>query len=359
MKIGILTFHCVHNYGAVLQAYCLQEELKSYGHDVYILNYRPPYLTKGIYRFSLRCLISKSFKGFIRKWTNEPFLIKSRIKRYNNFEKFINSQLRLCTYDEEEIEKTFDVIVYGSDQIWNIEITGGTFDEVYWGLRSNLRLVSYAASTRNLPSNNGAKSFIVKALNRFSAISVREKSLADKLKELTNLDVKTVLDPTLLSGNITLKKFLKDNRQQKPYIFIYELSHHEETTRIANLIAQQMHFDIIELEGDFSARRFFQKDMSASPEDFINYIANAACVITTSFHGTALSLLFNKTFYAIRQYTSADGRIEAVLSSVGLLSRLIPKGRNVSFEQIDYTEVNQRMEILRSYSRDFLYSSIQ
>ena len=28
MKIGILTFHCAHNYGAVLQAFCLQEKLK-------------------------------------------------------------------------------------------------------------------------------------------------------------------------------------------------------------------------------------------------------------------------------------------------------------------------------------------
>ena len=38
MKIGILTFHCAHNYGAVLQAYAIQEPLKLMGFDVEIIN---------------------------------------------------------------------------------------------------------------------------------------------------------------------------------------------------------------------------------------------------------------------------------------------------------------------------------
>lgn len=46
MKIGILTFHCAVNYGAVLQAYALQEILRSLGHEVYVIDYRPDYLTE-------------------------------------------------------------------------------------------------------------------------------------------------------------------------------------------------------------------------------------------------------------------------------------------------------------------------
>ena len=38
MKIGILTFHRAHNYGAVLQTYGLQEYIKQLGHDVYIID---------------------------------------------------------------------------------------------------------------------------------------------------------------------------------------------------------------------------------------------------------------------------------------------------------------------------------
>ena len=39
MKVGILTFHNAYNYGAVLQTYATQEIVKSYGHEVEIIDY--------------------------------------------------------------------------------------------------------------------------------------------------------------------------------------------------------------------------------------------------------------------------------------------------------------------------------
>ena len=46
MKIGILTFHCAVNFGAVLQAFGLSQYLRSLGHDVSVIDYRPDYLVK-------------------------------------------------------------------------------------------------------------------------------------------------------------------------------------------------------------------------------------------------------------------------------------------------------------------------
>ena len=40
MKIGIITFHSAHNYGAVLQAFALKEYLSKKGHDVHVINYK-------------------------------------------------------------------------------------------------------------------------------------------------------------------------------------------------------------------------------------------------------------------------------------------------------------------------------
>ena len=39
MKVGILTFHDAHNYGAVLQAYALKKYIGKLGHNVRIINY--------------------------------------------------------------------------------------------------------------------------------------------------------------------------------------------------------------------------------------------------------------------------------------------------------------------------------
>ena len=44
MKIGILTFHRAHNYGAVLQCYALQEIMRRRGHDVRVIDYRQPWI---------------------------------------------------------------------------------------------------------------------------------------------------------------------------------------------------------------------------------------------------------------------------------------------------------------------------
>ena len=46
MKICTITCHDVYNVGASLQAYALQTYLKSLGHDVKIIDYKPDYLSK-------------------------------------------------------------------------------------------------------------------------------------------------------------------------------------------------------------------------------------------------------------------------------------------------------------------------
>ena len=45
MKIGIVTVQDSNNFGSFLQAYALQAYLKSLGHDVKIIDYKPDYLS--------------------------------------------------------------------------------------------------------------------------------------------------------------------------------------------------------------------------------------------------------------------------------------------------------------------------
>lgn len=40
-KVGILTFHRAHNYGAVLQCYALQEVLRKKAYEVEIIDFTP------------------------------------------------------------------------------------------------------------------------------------------------------------------------------------------------------------------------------------------------------------------------------------------------------------------------------
>ena len=57
MKIGILTFHRAHNYGAVLQCYALQEILQRLGYDVYVIDYRQPTLEYAYKYWNFRTIL--------------------------------------------------------------------------------------------------------------------------------------------------------------------------------------------------------------------------------------------------------------------------------------------------------------
>ncbi|MDY4527641.1 MAG: polysaccharide pyruvyl transferase family protein, partial [Parabacteroides sp.] len=74
---------------------------------------------------------------------------------------------------------------------------------------------------------------------------------------------------------------------------------HPETMSLARRLADQIHGKIVELR---SAIHLFHTSPAqcASPESFVGYFRDAACVVTISFHGTAFSIIFNRPFYTLR-----------------------------------------------------------
>lgn len=360
MKIGILTFHCAHNYGAVLQAYGLQEYLKSQGHEVHIIDYRPEYLTR-IYRRNGIChLITKSIVKTCAKLLSEPFLFKIRRNTWDKFDQFINSRLDLAPYAKEELDK-YDVIVAGSDQIWNARLTGGTLDNVFLGEGIQTKVISYAASARLGSIDSAQMEYLRKSFKNFAAISVREYTLKEILQPLTSKPITTVLDPTLLAGRAIFDKIAERPNIPHKYVFIYNISYYRQTRNIATDIAQQIGGSVIELISSLRIRirhRNMQLVYAVSPEEFLGLIKHAACVVTTSFHGTALSLCFQRPFYAVRQGKGIDSRYESLLNKLNLQHRLISMNARPKFEEIDYSPVNKLLSQEIGISKEFIEKAI-
>lgn len=81
MKIGILTFHCAHNYGAVLQCYALQQVLKRLGCTVEVVDYRP-YPLKAAYEiFNFRRFLYKNPLLFVKQIISEILSFPHRLAR--------------------------------------------------------------------------------------------------------------------------------------------------------------------------------------------------------------------------------------------------------------------------------------
>lgn len=362
MKIGLLTFHCAQNYGAVLQCYATQEFLKSKGYDVEVVDYRPNYLLRPYRLFNVKRLACgnpiKSCINLVKELIQFP----RRCYRQWAYRRFVNKYLALSdAVDQDSIPAYYDTYVVGSDQIWNPKLTYG-FDDVYFCRfafpKGNRRYVAYAASMEAKELCADANQYYQEALAHFDAVSVREGDLAKLLQPLTSLPITQVLDPTLMADPRIWNAFSGRYNSKKKYVVIYQGRSSKESERIAKEIARQVGGEIVILSTWFSLSRG-EKHQNIAPEKFVDIIRNAACVITTSFHGTAFSIIFNRPFYTIRMNDGADSRSQSLLTALGLQDRMVDASKSPIFSTIDYTEANVKLEELRRNSQQFIMDALK
>lgn len=363
MRIGILTFHRALNYGAVLQCYALYQVLKEMGHNIEVIDYRPSAIEK--YRIFLSNLEIKKRKGCFNKL---KYLISSSLSFYQRkkvstvFDNFLRSNFQISpvVQDMNGIPQYYDVIILGSDQIWSKGICNG-LDLVYWGQfkHTNTRLITYAASIGNHNIISDSELMCMKEyIQSFDDISVREESLKKFLKQSFNVDSTLVIDPTLL---ITHEVF--DRLAIKPkvdrYVLLFTLEKDNNAVAFAKNMSRQLSCPIVRLSAihsAFSSTGNVIKAFGVSPEEFCGYIKYATCTICISFHGTAFSVIYRKNFYCLK--SAQQDRSYNLLSSIGLLDRMVNSNDKVDFTPIEYSKVNEKINKLRKSSLKFLNNTL-
>lgn len=324
MKIGILTFHCAHNYGAVLQCYALQEYLKSLGHEVYIIDYRPNYLKYGL--FTWYNWIALNPIKCIRKITFQVSTFPIQYRRFSSFTKFIKNRFNIKKLNLSVPQNDIECFIFGSDQIWRKN--QNSFDPIYFGefkAAQGHKLISYAASMGLNSLSKTESSQIQNWLNNFSKITVREISLKELLTPLTSLPIDLVADPTFLLNSHEWDKVAIKPNINRPYILIYQVIPSQETYKLAYQSSKDLgNIAIIEIASKIQKNHTSHHMIyDASPEEFLGWIKNARFIITTSFHGTVFSIIFKKAFISIKQNKPSDLRIESILKHMNLQNRFI------------------------------------
>lgn len=95
-----------------------------------------------------------------------------------------------------------------------------------------------------------------------------------------------------------------------------------------------------------------------SPEEFIGYFYEASYIITTSYHGMAFSILFEKDFNVISIMRNETERMSSLLSILGLEDRISDQNSELKVSAVDYSEVNPKLEAFVARSRKFLDNSL-
>lgn len=363
-NIGILTLPLSNNYGGILQAVALYTFLEEIGYTPYQIRLQQTEKKKDI----LKNIFAKNIFSFI--W--DPKNLAKKYKQDIKLRRFIDEFFTRKTskiYSQKELQtKTIflDAFVVGSDQVWRHSYTHSYYKNYFFDFVSDKTpKIAYSASfgLDQWEGDDNTETEIATLLQRFSFISVREKSAVAYCNNLIKVDkVEHVLDPTfLVDKKFYIDLMSKENRKNKIEIFNYVLDQKTEKQEIVNIISRILSFKIETID-------LYQESFKprSSIAEWLSNIYNAKFIVTDSFHGMVFSIIFNKQFIVIANKDRGYSRFYSLLNELNLTDRIIDDSITKNEDgidemvrrEIDYQSVNNKLKELIKSSQNFLIKSL-
>ena len=260
-----------------------------------------------------------------------------------------------------------DMYIAGSDQLWNAAITEKRFDEAYFlrfGDEKTGRM-TYSVGA-DFSSFEEKENELRELLQDLDAVSMRETRWAPMVEQALGgkTSVHIDLDPTMLLSAEEYEKFSAPQTLEEPYILTYTMpgETQKKAYQTAKQLSAKMGIKVLDVSGQpTAANKTIPDNRICGPDGFLQYVKNAAYVVTNSFHGTVFAVQFGKKFVVIPHATTGN-RVTELLDKLGLQDRygsdaetLVEKMEN----EIAYGEVFEKMECLRGESLRFLQESIE
>lgn len=329
-RIALLTMFDVTNYGSVLQTFASQDVLERLGYGCDIINYKYPnewHFSKGYYRQKLyKRIISKAI-GFVGyKTSGSRFaqtIGKFRTSRLNLTPTRFESLSSLENYDWSQ----YDVVISGSDQVWNPRFMKGDKAFLLSFVPDNVKKISMASSFACRELERPYKDSYSRYLSRLSSISVRDNNGVDIIRSLgIDIPVKVMLDPTLLLSGEEWKEALGIGEPSgNGYILVYILNYafnpapyiYEAAKEMQRRTGKKIVFIGIVQNEYLEGMTDYEISNWVPVEDFVTMFANADIVITSSFHGTAFAVNFSKPLVAVTP-SNGDDRQTSLLKNLGI-----------------------------------------
>lgn len=326
-KVLIVTYYCTNNYGSFLQAWALGEFFKKKG-------------CKVVY------------------WGSKDLENQNKINQNNTYRVerdkcLLKAQREFFCIDYECKEK-YDLIVVGSDVIW-----ASTKIKAFWGRGLHgKKIISYAASIWGMADASNIPVKIRKTiekirlfseyvqLKKFSGISVRDSRTEKSIKGIVGkkTDVSKVLDPTFLMENIPeierliLEKYV--------LVYSYALVGEDINPVIEYAKRHQCKICVIGYRAVWA-----DYNLAVSPFELLSLFKYSEAVFTTTFHGTALSIINGCNFVT---FNSNKGR--QLLEEFELDGRMVDSDSalEVIEQKIDYDQVNLIIKNKKNLSIQYL-----
>ena len=339
-----------YNYGAHLTHYALYRTLTDHGYDVLMLE----------------------------KPDQEPYrpLPKADLFKVNPYAPYALSPLFLNLSSMRELNQRVSTFVVGSDQLWNWNLFGHSME--FYALEfvsAAKNKVSYATSfaTNRLQMPEDKARLLRLLLQRFNAISVRERSGVDICREHMDVTAEWVLDPVFLCDPKVYEEMAERADAALPgkYVFAYILDSDEFTHMLLEKIAQYYSCDVIcvgnalhnEANDQIGHIRYISRE---KVEEWLACLLHAEYVVANSFHAYAFSLIFQKQILPVYKTRQGAERVFSLSNLIHTPQPLIISelGDNWTADElcqehrINYEEVNALLSKERQRCLSWLLNAI-
>jgi len=342
-KLGIATFINSLNFGAILQAYALGCYLRSLGYAIHYIDSDKEHVS-----IPPKSLAKKIFYYFVAK---------KRIRKKNDlFDNFKRDCFSIIRNPE-----LLDVVVCGSDQVWNTDITDG-FNPFFWGDCGKFN-IAYAVSSGDSDIIEAQIDTVRKKIRNFVGISFRESDLSNVFYSHFGMICPTVCDPTfLLQKEDYCGIEEKECKATKPYLLIYQMNRDSSLYEIAHKIAKQKKLDVIEINNNLYDYKIHCHKCfySCSVGKFLSLIHYSSYVITNSFHGTVFAIIYRKNFFTVKS-KKRNSRIINLCHALNLDDRVLESRGKIcldDYESIDYEMVGKKINKFVVDSKNFLTQAL-
>jgi hypothetical protein len=345
-RVGILTFHHAHNFGAVLQAWSVAASVRALGHEATVINYQPVIGHQPARR---------GWRRFV------PSLGKIRMQR------FVRQHLPLsgpalsapAEVDAHVDAKNYDCLICGSDQVWMIYDHQGV-DRPYFlgvGKTTAARRISYAPSAGIRTSFDRFSDEVKGYLTRFDSLCVRDANTAAAVTALGLPAPVRVLDPTLIADFTPLRR-ARGARADIVVVGKMDAAANRYIRFAAGRLGCKVRVIGARAEGADVQRPF------AGPAEWLNEIGDARLVVTSLFHGAAVAMALRTPFVAL----DCGGRafkLEDLCGYLGVPERLLLRGDKPDYDQdaallaMDCDALAPRLDAERAQSRAYLEAAIR
>ncbi len=374
VDFGVVTFFASNNFGAVLQAYALQQKIIGLGYSAEILNYdennkNPLQAKKKVWKtyVDLLKMAGLDVKLLLRaRKASSSIASKFDVFRKNNMN--ISRERLYDMEDLAEIEGRYKGIIAGSDMVWTEK--GQNLEAFFLRFTEKNKRLSYAASltgTDALSVEQRAK--MGKYISEVEFVSCREDEGVDFAREFGK-EAFLALDPTLLlTKDEWSEKFsLKESREDYILCYCFDKTPKNFFKKV-NKLAKKMNTGVRYIALSLDKRIEEMKNGHSAvygPKEFIELFFNAKFVITNSFHGLLFSIIGKKPFALLRREESCkwkknEERMLNMLRVIGEESRAVYSIDEVdeSFFDLDYSHAQAVLSRKREESIEYLENMLK